>query len=38
MNNDYNYKINYKFEKEPENLKYKLNITNTNASLGCDDI
>ena len=30
-------KIIYKFKKEP-NLKYKLDITNTNTAGGCSDI
>ena len=35
---EYNNKINYKFEKEPQNLKFKLNITNTNTDCGWNDI
>ena len=37
-NNEYKKKINYKFKKEPQNLKYKLDITNTNYSYGLNDI
>jgi len=37
-NNEYNNKINYKFEKEPNKLKYKYDITNTNDSYGINDI
>ena len=38
-NNEYNNKINYKFEKDPNNLKYKYDITNTNdGGYGCNDI
>ena len=36
-NNEYTNKINYKFKKEP-NLKYKLDITNTNTQWGWNDI
>ena len=36
-NNEYINKINYKFKKEP-NLKYKLDITNTNTNYGWNDI
>jgi len=36
--NEYNNKINYKFEKDPNNLKYKYDITNTNCSNGINDI
>ena len=36
--NEYINKINYKFKKEPQNLKYKLDITNTNTIYGCNDI
>ena len=35
--NEYINKINYKFKKEP-NLKYKLDITNTNTEFGWNDI
>ena len=35
---EYNNKINYKFEKEPQNLKFKLDITNTNTDCGWNDI
>ena len=47
INSNYNYivenieyinKINYKFKKEPNNLKYKLDITNTNTTVGCNDM
>ena len=31
-------KINYIFEKDPNNLKYKYDITNTNYPDGCNDI
>ena len=34
--NDYNNKIIHKFEKDPNNLKYKYDISNTNA--GCNGI
>ena len=37
-NDEYENKINYKFKKEPQNLKYKLDITNTNAKGGWNDI
>ena len=30
--------MNYKFIKEPQNLKFKFNITNTNTDWGCNDI
>ena len=30
--------MNYKFIKEPQNLKFKFNITNTNAYYGANDI
>ena len=36
--NEYNKKINYKFIKEPQNLKYKYDITNTNIIYGYSDI
>ena len=36
--NEYINKINYKFKKELQNLKYKLDITNTNTNAGCNDI
>ena len=36
--NEYINKINYKFKKEPQNLKYKLDITNTNTNAGWNDI
>ena len=47
INSNYNYivenieyinKINYKFKKEPNNLKYKSDITNTNTTVGCNDM
>ena len=37
-NNEYTNKINYKFKKEPQNLKYKLDITNNNCKSGWNDI
>jgi len=37
-NVEYNNKINYKFEKDPNELKYKYDITNTNCELGYNDI
>ena len=37
-NNEYKNKINYKFIKEPQNLKYKLDIINTNTNAGLNDI
>ena len=37
-NNEYRNKINYKFKKEPQNLKYKLDITNSNTNCGWNDI
>ena len=37
-NNLYTNKINYKFKKEPQSLKFKLNITETNNSSGWNDI
>ena len=37
LHNDYIQKINYKFKKEPQKLKYKLDITNTNTSSGWND-
>ena len=37
-NNEYTNKINYKFKKEPKNLKYKLDISKTNIPLGWNDI
>ena len=37
-NNEYYNKINYKFEKDPNNLKNKYDITNTNDNWGCNDI
>ena len=36
--NDYNNKIIHKFEKDPNNLKYKYEITNTNNYDGANDI
>jgi len=36
--NEYNNKINYKFKKEPQNLKFKFDITNTNCIYGWNDI
>jgi len=36
--NEYKKKINYKFIKEPKNLKYKYDITNTNIKYGYSDI
>jgi len=36
--NEFYNKINYKFEKDPNNLKYKYDITNTNEYWGCNDI
>jgi len=40
MNNNIEYynKINYKFEKDPNNLKYKYNIIDINCSYGYNDI
>ena len=35
---EYKKKINYKFIKEPQNLKYKYDITNTNIIYGYSDI
>ena len=37
-NNSYFNKVNYIFNKEPQNLKYKLDITNNNDSSGINDI
>ena len=38
-NNEYINKINYKFENEPKDLKYKFDITNSNdGSFGANDI
>jgi len=36
--NEYEKKINYKFIKEPQNLKYKYDIINTNIKYGYGDI
>ena len=36
--NEYLNKINYIFKKEPQNLKYQLNITDSNTSAGWNDI
>ena len=36
--NNYISKINYKFKEEPQNLKYKFDITNTNTSCGWNDM
>ena len=36
--NKYISKINYKFKEEPQNLKYKFDITNTNTSCGWNDM
>ena len=40
LTNYYNYisKINYKFKEEPQNLKFKFDITNTNTSCGWNDM
>ena len=35
--NEYNNKINYKFKKEPQNLKFKFDITKTNTDFGWND-
>ena len=37
-NNDYEKKINYKFIKDPQKLKYKYDIINTNITYGFGDI
>ena len=37
-NYSYNYKINYQFIKNPKNLEYKMDITNTNTNWGTSDI
>ena len=37
-NSEYENIINYKFVKEPQNLKYKYDITNTNIKYGLGDI
>ena len=37
-NKKYDDKINYKFSKEPQNIKYKLDITNTNDFYGVNDL
>ena len=37
-NKEYINKINYRFKKEPNNLKYKYDITNSNSYYGCNDI
>ena len=36
--NEFIRKINYKFEKDPQGLKFRQNINNTNASYGWNDI
>ena len=36
--NNYINKINYNFKEEPQNLKYKFDITNTNTSCGWNDM
>ena len=36
--NEFIKKINYKFEKDPQGLKFRQNIINTNASYGWNDI
>ena len=36
--NEYNKKINYKFIKDPQNLKYKCDITNSNIQVGYSEI
>ena len=36
--NNYISKINYKFKEDPQNLKYKFDITNTNTSCGWNDM
>ena len=36
--NDFIKKINYKFDKDPQNLTFKFNINNTNASYGWNDV
>ena len=36
--NNYISKINYKFKEEPQNLKYKFDITDTNTSCGWNDM
>ena len=38
LNNEYIKKINYKFIKEPKDLKYKLDINNNNGYYGINDI
>ena len=39
MDNEYLKIINHKFEEEPKNLKYKLDITNSNIGyFGCNDV
>ena len=35
---EYKYKLNYEFTKNPQDLKYKLDITNSNYSKGVNDI
>ena len=37
-NNEYNNKINYKYEEDSNNLKFILDITKTNDGYGCNDI
>ena len=37
-NNVYNNKMNYKFDKDPNNLKYQYDITKTNTPYGVNDI
>ena len=37
-NYSYSYKINYQFTKNPKNLEYKMDITNTNTNWGTSDI
>ena len=37
-NNEYYNKINYIFKKDPNNIKYKYDITNTNYPYGSNDI
>ena len=36
--NEFIRKINYKFEKDPQGLKFRQNIINSNASYGWNDI
>ena len=38
LTNDYYLKVNHEFVKEPQNLKYNYDITNTNSYYGINDI